>query len=987
MPIHDDPRHAADDSSDQAVRLERLAAAMDVFLEFRGTGIAATGSGTAVVGAAALENSGAAADGLLAHHADLRDLLEPMLAADGLTVTEGSETKVAAPHVPLPGQCLGDYRIAREIGRGGMGTVFEAEQVSLRRRVALKLLHEHLTWSPKAVERFRREAAAASGLTHPGIVPIHEVGEWRGRHYFTMEFLEGRPLQDAMRQPRLGVRGDCSRAAECAELVARVADALQHAHSNGLIHRDVKPHNIMVGADGSVRLLDFGLVKQLHLGAESVTGEFLGTPYYSSPEQARGETTGPQSDVFSLGVVLYELLSGDRPFRGDTAREVLHRIELGDFEPLARTAPNAPRDLRTICEKAMEFAPAERYASAAAMAADLRRFLRIEPILATPPSTMIRCGKWVRRHRFGVALWSAIGLIVIGGPVAYGAHEYRTRVAVETEREHLVEAEQLAFKSIVQTLNMLADDLARQPGSSRRKLPRIDRVVKLCEEFLEMGAADPARCLQVAHAYCVIAGIHLQLDDPNGALAATARVRKLIAAGDAARRVGPGSGDQREGEPRDLLQGHLLRLEMRARIALDRNGGEAEFERAIAHWRDLIDRADATPASIVEYAQTLVSRARTIEGLPQRLPEGEKLLREALAVLGPELCESNAVAETTRISAMCGLGCVQLFGGSPRAAVEALEDVVASTEDAALDPVRGIERTVAIAGLGDAFHRLGEDARALAFLQRSVETGAELVAEYPGVPNLVRAVQRSRLRLSTLQLKRGNAKAAEALLRTAASGLVRGADASCPDRALQADIDSQLASCILMQRGGNDPEARALLDGACELLQALVREQPGDLALRLDLGGVYNNLAALANDDGEYAAARQFAENAIATQRVVIAGEPENRRARQFMGMHHSQLALALAQLGESAAAVEAAKTTALYASHHGATMRIAAEAATIAARAADNEDYGRVAVAALACIANADRDEARRWLANERFAFLRDRADFTELRTTLGMR
>lgn len=949
----DHTREGGDTTADQTTRLERLGDAMDAFLEFKA--------------GADPESAGE----FLARHAELRDLLEPMLAQ-----RDDDDDRISTDHALEPGQCLGDYRILQKVGRGGMGTVFEAEQISLHRRVALKLLHEHLAWSPKAIERFRREAAAASGLRHPGIVPIHEVGEWHGRHYFTMEFLEGRPLHEAMRQPRLGVRADCSRAAEAAELVARVADALQHAHDHGLIHRDVKPHNIMVGDDGSVRLLDFGLVKSEELAPDSVTEGFLGTPHYCSPEQATGQTTGPASDVFSLGVVLYELLSGSRPFTGETAREILGKIEIGDFAPLARTAPSAPRDLRTICEKAMERVPAERYATAGEMAADLRRFLRIEPILATPPSSLVRCGKWVRRHRFGVALWTTATLLVVGAPIAYAAHEYRTRLVVEEERQRLDEAEQLAFRGIEQTLAMLVDTLSRQPGPGSRKQPQVDAVVRLCEQFLGMRAIDPLRSMQVADAYCAISDVNLQLNNLDGAMSSCQRGLELL----------DSAAATHDSKRREELRGRLLRQQLRVRQFMDASGGAEEFARAIAHWRSLVQSPDATRLDVLNYAETLIVRARGLFDVARHKRSAEPLLREALAVLTPERRKDSARAEAAAIRASNALAHVLLETGRVDDAISELKQVIARIGDKAETPLLGVEKTLAIAALGEAYRRTGKPKQAVAELLRAIAAAEELLAEYPGALHLRRAQQRSRVKLAGLWLFSGKADRAETMLRDASNAAaidtLPGSRANWIDRSMRADIDMQLANAILIRSGGKETEEpRQLFLGVCDELERLSREQPQRLDFLSDIGATYNNLAGIANEEGDHETARDFAVRAIGFQRRALDGAPENRRARRFFGMHQSQLALALANLGEPGPAVAAATEAANHAPKHHPTLRLAATAATIAARVSSDPEHARVAVAALERIADVNVAEARRLVADDRFAYLRGREDFTALR------
>lgn len=911
----------------------------------------------------------------LAAHEPLRELLEPMLQA----ADDDAPGEAAAADGPLaPGRTFGDYRLRREVGRGGMGTVYEAEQISLRRRVALKVLHEHLTWSPEATLRFRSEAAATARLRHAGIVPIHEVGECDGRHYFSMEFVCGRPLHELVFEQRLGVRADCSRAAEVAELVARVADALQHAHDHGLLHRDVKPHNIMVAADGSVRLLDFGLVKELAPSAAAVTQDCVGTPHYCSPEQIAGAgSIDPRADVFALGIVLYELLARRRPFDGDTARAVLRRIEQGGFEPLRRAAPATPRDLETICHKALEPAPAARYASAGDFAADLRRFLRIEPILARSPGALSRLGKWLRRHRLGVALGATATLLVVGTPLAYAVHLQRTNAAIEGERELLTQAERLAFDSIEQTLSMLGDQLDRQPGPGSRQQPRVDAVVALCEAFLALRAQHPDRRERAARAYYLISHIDSQLGDCAAALQACARGLQLLDAD------GTGAGSRN----RDELRGRLLRRQLYVRQCQDPSGGADEFEQALLQWQQLAEQPDADHQIAVDYAETLVVRARALADLPPRRLEAERLLRRALAVLPAARRQALPAAEVTALRAGNALGHVLLWTGRAQEALSTLTAVIAGIDRLDADPILGVEKVLATAAIGDAQLRLQQPQAAESSLRRAIDGAAVLVAQFPGSQQLRRALLRSRVRLGTQLLTRRAVDAAEVLLREAAAGATERS--SWMDRALLADLDVQLANCILIRcNGGSDcDEARQLLHSGCELLAVLVREQPGQFDFQIDLGAARNNLAALANQRGEAAAAAAFAEQAIADQRAVLAQAPHSLRARKFLGMHHGQLALALATLGRGAEAVAAARLAAENAPRHGPTLRLAAEAAAnaAAADAAHADAYADAAVAILRQLAALDLAEARRLLPDDRFAGLRRRPGFIALLQQVG--
>ncbi len=320
---------------------------------------------------------------------------------------------------------LGDYRLIREVGRGGMGIVYEAEQVSLQRTVALKVLPPHLTLTDTRVQRFQREAQASAKLQHPGIVPILGVGEVRDVHFFAMEYIEGQSLQDRLEAWRAEERGRRD-FREALEIVAQLSDALQYAHEHGVIHRDVKPQNVLLGKSGVPRLVDFGLAKVLGEESVSLSGELVGTPYYMSPEQALAKRVpvDARTDVFSAGVVLYELLTLKRPFEGRTPQEVLFQITFKEPRPMRTHDPRIPKDLEVICAKAMDKNPQHRYESAGAFGDDLRRFLAHEAIQARPPSFGQRTVRFARRHRLWIVAASiAVLASLVGFTVADRASE------------------------------------------------------------------------------------------------------------------------------------------------------------------------------------------------------------------------------------------------------------------------------------------------------------------------------------------------------------------------------------------------------------------------------------------------------------------------------------------------------------------------------------------------------------------------------------
>jgi TolB-like protein/Tfp pilus assembly protein PilF len=289
---------------------------------------------------------------------------------------------------------FGDYELLQEIGRGGQGVVFRARQKSLNRTVALKIIGLG-QWATKAhLKRFRLEAEAAARLEHPGIVPIHEVGERDGSCYFSMKFVEGGQLDEVVRRSPISIR-------QAVELIVKVARIVHYAHEHGILHRDIKPGNILLDANGEPHLTDFGLARLLETESSvTQTLDVLGTPSYMAPEQAVGNNAAVSSatDVYGLGAVLYQLLTGHPPFAGGTTYETIKLLE--DTEPRQPRLfnPKIDRDLSTICLKCLEKDPKRRYPSALALAEDLERWAKHEPIQARRAGVFTRGKKWVRRN-------------------------------------------------------------------------------------------------------------------------------------------------------------------------------------------------------------------------------------------------------------------------------------------------------------------------------------------------------------------------------------------------------------------------------------------------------------------------------------------------------------------------------------------------------------------------------------------------------------
>ena len=319
------------------------------------------------------------------------------------------------------GEAFGPYRLMGRLGAGGMGVVYRAEQDHPRRTVALKMIRAGRLASAEEVRRFRLEAEAAATLRHPGIVSVHEVGEYAGLRYFSMDLIAGRSLADVLADGRPAPE-------ETARVVRDVARAVHHAHGLGVIHRDLKPANILIDEAGRVLVTDFGLAKRIGCDDEMTrTGAVLGTPHYMSPEQASGRAGAvtAASDVYSLGAVLYALLTGQRPFAEESCLGVMLKV-LEAEPPLPRNlAAGVPAPLERICLRCMEKDPGDRYPDAAAVADDLHRWLSGEPLHTPLPSAWHRAQRWSLRHPCLVGHLASIGV----GATTFGVRSLLTDTA------------------------------------------------------------------------------------------------------------------------------------------------------------------------------------------------------------------------------------------------------------------------------------------------------------------------------------------------------------------------------------------------------------------------------------------------------------------------------------------------------------------------------------------------------------------------------
>jgi serine/threonine protein kinase len=511
------------------------------------------------------------ANRLLAEHAAIADRLRACLASLHLVEQGawffGPEPESLAEQAPALGQ-LGDFRILREIGRGGMGVVYEAEQISLGRRVALKVLPFAAALDPKQLQRFKNEAHAAAHLHHINIVPVISVGCERGVHYYAMQFIEGQPLSQVIHELRglagrrtavacvSGSEGPSEREPQAAEaltifalhaataphlagttlpstngpaffrtvaqLGVQAAEALEHAHDEGVVHRDVKPANLLVDAKGKLWITDFGLAHCRDNAGLTMTGDVVGTLRYMSPEQALAKRSliDHRTDLYSLGVTLYELLTLEPAFAGSDRQALLRQIAFEEPRTPQRLNKAIPAELETILLKAMEKAPGERYSTAQDLADDLRRFLEDKAIRASRPTLVQRVVKWSRRHRSVV--WATVLLLVmalLGSGVATLLIA-RERDSANANYQIAKDNLDIAYEILSHSVAIAEKRLAREKVLTPEDRNFLEETLAFYVRIAHQNSRDPSVPLKTTEAYRQVASIHELLGQPEQALAA-----------------------------------------------------------------------------------------------------------------------------------------------------------------------------------------------------------------------------------------------------------------------------------------------------------------------------------------------------------------------------------------------------------------------------------------------------------------------------------
>ncbi|MEM7201449.1 MAG: serine/threonine-protein kinase [Planctomycetota bacterium] len=835
---------------------------------------------------------------------------------------------------------LGEFRLLEQIGRGGMGVVYLAEQVTLQRRVAVKLVRpDHLHFG-SARERFRREVQAVARLEHPGIVPVYAVGEERGIPYFAMEYIEGESLEAVLARVRgrriaelsaadvlsgepsgdswPGEMGDRRGWVDaCLWLVAQAADALEHAHAQGIVHRDIKPSNLMVMRGGRVRVLDFGLARADGVHTMTAPGAPLGSLPYMAPEQLRGELAEPNAriDVYGLGVTLYELLCLRQAYDAPTTEALRTRILEGMPVAPQRHNPQVHWDAETVCLTAMDLDPGRRYATASAFAADLRRALAGEPIAARRPGPWRRTRRWAQRRPAHATALVLGGLMAVGIPSLYSLQAELGRRRLQTAYRAVDAARAVAEASLddavaaVTTMVDLADShqLAMQPGTDPVRAELFDTARALFHRIAERHADDQR--VNRHHA---------------DALYRAGRADQLLGAFDSsdatlrrARDVATAAGQDRLALRATLLLGQSLAGRDRA--------DEAKAEFALLPDPDTLDCDPMLLASVHQLAASLHSAA----GEWQRAVDA---LSAALAVL--DVDDADAETLSLRASVLrtrCYLQVRRLdhedYAPAFEEATAILRRVIQLQPHVPSHRWRLARTLASWAECASHFRRYD---LALAPLEAAAAAIRALVDDYPHRPGYAADLLKTRYQLS-LELRRtGATQQAEAPLRR---GVAEAADAlrRHPDAddvvSWGAVVHGQLGR---MLAGRGDLDAAEPLWDRCHSLWETLLDEPDPGWSRLGRGGVhYDHWARFQLRLGHLQAARDGAARACELHRLALPGLHE-RVYRSHLGgslLLRAELEVAL---GDTAAAL--------------ATLAEAVDEARVDAEALEAESFAPLA-------------------------------------------
>lgn len=807
---------------------------------------------------------------------------------------------------------LGDFRLLREIGRGGMGVVYEAEQISLGRRVALKVLPFAAVLDSRQIARFKHEAQAAGQLNHPNIVSVFAVGVERGVHYYAMQYIDGQPLDRViaeMQQRRGPESADrtkvyppptalaptqrsllTSRPANSSEYIRGVvgigidaARALHAAHENGIVHRDVKPSNLLLDGSGKIWVTDFGLARRATDATLTRTGDLVGTMRYMSPEQATGQMAqvDHRTDIYSLGATLYEMVTLEPAIAGQEGHALLREIERQDPRPPRQLQPKVPLDLQTVVMKGMAKRREDRYATANDFADDLQRVLDGKPIVARPPSLLDRAGRWGQRHREIVAAAAAVCLLAMlgfaGSTFLILREHKKTTHTLDVSEKNL----QKAHKAVDELGQEVANRLAHVPGAAEIRNDVLRETLRYYRSFVEQDGNDPALQGELALQYRNIGKLSEEIGSINDAIEAdreAIRIYKSLAD------ANPANNDY----PQDIAVS-----ENNLGFALARVNKTAEarqaYEEAIRLQKGVLDKLENKEQCLTNLALArnnlgkLYAESGDVERATIQLDQAESTQRHLLdsAPDNPDRMSNLAATLINLASLYAGLQPQKAIVYYGKAA--ALQNKAVSLRHN--DLIYQADLAVTYNNLGRAHSRQGDAAAAAESYARAVELENAVVLAAPAEKSYRRVLAVGYTNLGLEQARRGDAGTAEKSLRH-----------------------------------------------AVELQEALVKQDPREADLKSSLGGMLNNLALFLAGIGRRDEATKLFEKAVDSQRQAISQAPDSTKYRGFLDKHYYNYARLLRETGRADEALKVALARRnLWANHPEELFSVAEELALAA--------------------------------------------------------
>jgi serine/threonine protein kinase/tetratricopeptide (TPR) repeat protein len=867
-----------------------------------------------------------------------------------LPAPHGLEKKRAVPAFARPARVpttwtFTGYELLEELGRGGMGVVYKARQLGLNRLVALKMVLADAGTDPRRLGRFRTEAEAAARLQHPNIVQVYEVGEQEGWLFFSLELVEGGSLAEH-------IGGTPQPPGPSAELVETLARTMHVVHQAGVVHRDLKPANILLqpratkntkshkkeaedrqGGVGSgfrdfscfswpffPKITDFGLAKLLDEDVNRTkTGTSLGTPRYMAPEQTSAGTqpVSPAVDVYALGTILYELLTGQPPFNGATPLDTLEQVRTREPVPPSRLQPKVPRELETICLKCLEKEPYRRYATAEALADDLRRFRDGKSVLARPASAWERGRKWARRHPTLAAVAAGVGLAVLAALGGIVWHDVRVERALDSERRNFREA-RAALEQLIDQVS--TTDLAELPQLEPKRQEWLRSALQYYQKFLQECGADPALRVEAAQA-------DAQLGDIQDLLGQLAEAQASYEAAIALQRPSGEAARAPADARRDLARSYQgLGKVLKERNQFDE--AEEAYRHALRLRERLAEEAPDRPDDQRQLAAVRYSLGALLARLKGRTPEAAQAYQQALAVQERLAAAHPDRPEYRRDQARTLNNLGILLKATSRADAEdrfrqaiELQKPLAEA-DGALPGVRQelarsysnlgvcLEETGADLGSRDAAAAREAYGRARGAYNEARELLIALVKTYPLAPAYQNELAAVYANEAGLLVKMGQPEAAGQAYQYAIDVRKQLVERSHGVPGYERELAlAYRALGSFQNQQGRPREAEEAYGEALALQEKLASAYPGVPDYRNELGLTLNGLARLSVREKDVPAARRWLDRAIAAHEAAVKATPRHHNYRQLLRNDYAVLAsLALDEGNYREAADTAAK-------------------------------------------------------------------------------